>query len=101
MRVFCDLRELRLLRERAEDGHSDALFLRSAGSADAVDIILVLLRHVVVDHAVDIVDVDAARGNVGCNENRELSFFERAHGFFTLLLRNVAVDAVRLDAEAL
>ena len=100
MRIFCDLRELGLLGECAEDGDGNALFLGAAGSADAVDVIFVLLGHVVVDDAVDIVDVNAARGNVRRNEDGELAFFECAHRFFALLLRDIAVDAVGLDTEA-
>jgi hypothetical protein len=38
---------------------------RAAGAADAVDIILGMLRHVVVDDVADVGDVDAARGDVG------------------------------------
>ena len=64
-----------------------------------MDVIFVLLGHVVVDDAVDIVDVNAARGNVRRNEDGELAFLECAHCFFALLLCDIAVDAVGLQAE--
>ena len=51
MGILRDLRQLCLLRERAEDGHGDALLLGPAGPADAVDVIFVLLGHIIVDDA--------------------------------------------------
>ena len=53
-----------------------------------------------VDDAVDVVDVDAAGGNVRGDEDGELAVFEGAHGLFTLLLRDIAVDAVGVEAHA-
>ena len=100
MGILRDLRQLCLLRERAEDGHGDALLLGPAGPADAVDVIFVLLGHIIVDDAVDVVDVDAAGGNVRGDEDGELAVFEGAHGLFTLLLRDIAVDAVGVEAHA-
>ena len=65
-----------------------------------MDIILVLLRHVVVDDAVHIVDVNAARGDVRRDQDGELAVFKRAHGLLALLLRDIAVDAVGVKAHA-
>ena len=48
-RKFCDLVQLGLLRERAEQREGDALFPGAARAADAVDIVFVLLGDVIVD----------------------------------------------------
>ena len=37
---------------------------RSAGPADAMDVVLALAREVVVDHAVDGLDIEPARGDI-------------------------------------
>ncbi len=39
--------------------------LSAPGAADAVDVILRMMRHVEIDHVADLLDVDAARGNIG------------------------------------
>ena len=100
MGVFCNLRQLRLLRECTEDGHGDALFPSTARASDTVDIILVFLRHVVVDNAIHIINVNAARGDVRRNQDGQLALLEGAHGLLALLLRNIAVDAVSLKSHA-
>ncbi|MPM32027.1 hypothetical protein SDC9_78585 [bioreactor metagenome] len=66
---------------------------RTAGSADAVDIVFRLVRHIVVDHEIDVVHVDAARGYVGCNEHGGFTRAEFAHNAVALVLRKVAVEA--------
>ena len=58
-REFGDLVELGLLGERADQREGDALLAGAAGAADAVDVIFVLVRDIIVDDAVDVVDVDA------------------------------------------
>ena len=46
-----------------------AAFARAAGSADAVDVVLVGAGLVKVDDVADIRDVQAAGGNVGCYQD--------------------------------
>ena len=53
-----------------------AAALGAARAADAVDVILVFKRHVVVEHRIDVVDVDAAGGHVGRDKNRQLAAAE-------------------------
>ena len=43
------------------------------GAADAVDVALVVLRRIEVDHVGDVVEVEAARGDVGRDERRHLA----------------------------
>ena len=99
-RKFCDLVQLGRLRERAEQREGDALFPGAARAADAVDIVFVLLGDVIVDDAVDVVHVDAAGGNVRCDEDRELAMAEIGHGLFARGLLDVAMQAVGADARA-
>ena len=61
-----------------------------------VDEDLLDAANIVPGQKVDIVDVNAARGNVRRDEHGELAFFECAHRFFALLLCDIAVDAVGL-----
>ncbi len=44
---------------------------RAAGAADAVHVVVVALRRVEVDHVRDVVDVEAAGGDVRCDERRD------------------------------
>ena len=68
--------------------------LGTACPADAVDVVLVLLRHVVVEHGVHVVHVDAAAGHVGGHEHPELAVPELLHDGLALALGDVAVDAL-------
>jgi hypothetical protein len=86
-----------------------ALVLCAAGAADAVNIILRVLRHIVIDHVADAGDIDAARGDVGRDhdlvfaglETRQrilalpLSAVGMEHGHGVLCLLELMGDAVR------
>ena len=74
----------------------------AAGAADAVDIVLGVLRDVVVDDMAHSGDVDAARGDVGRNHDFVFSGFESAERFDALVLRAVGVqngDGMVVGAE--
>ena len=73
----------------------------AARPADAVDVVLVLLRHLVVEHGVHIVHVDAAAGHIRCHEHPELSVAEPLHDLLPLALGDVAVDALGVHAPHL
>ena len=63
---------VRLGRERDGDaGHAG-----TAGAADAVDVIVRLPGHVEVDDVADAFDVEAAGGDVGGDEDRDLAVLE-------------------------
>ena len=68
--------------------------MRAAGAADAVDVILGLLREVVVDDVRDAVDVDAARGDVGRDQHRALARLEAFEREQPLALSPVANAAL-------
>ena len=74
------------------DGHQReriAHFLRATCPADAMDVILGMLRHVVVDHVRDAFDVQSARGDVRCHHHFVLAGLESVERLDPLALRPV------------
>src|SRR5262245_7733406 len=69
-----------------------ALAPRAARAAGAMDVVLDREREVVVDDQIDVVDVDAARGDVGGDEEPRLAARERLQHEVPLLRALVAVD---------
>ena len=93
-----DILEVRTLRAVAE-GNRGALLTGTAGAADTVHIGFRNVRQVKVDNERQVVDVDAARGNVGRNQNRDLALLKVRERTLALILRLVAVDGLGLDAR--
>ena len=56
-----------------------------------MDVDLLVLGALVVDDVGDIVNVDATRGNIGCNQNIDLAITESAQSLLTRTLTEVAV----------
>ena len=79
----------------------DAGLAGPGGAARAVQVGLVVLGRVVVDDDVDVVDVDAAGGDVGGDEHRELARREVGERPLAGALAQVAVDGAGLHALAL
>ena len=75
-----------------------ALASGAAGAADAVQVGLGRVRHVVVDDVRQVLDVEAARGDVGGDEQIRLAFAEPRHDAVALPLLHAAVQ--RLGAVA-
>ena len=69
---FCSRRDLELLVPQHERD-DEAGLAGPGGAARAVQVGLVVLGRVVVDDDVDVVDVDAAGGDVGGDQHRELA----------------------------
>ena len=63
----------------------------AAGAADAMDVVVVALRRVEVDHVRDVVDVETAGGDVGRDERRDAAGLELRERALALVLREVAV----------
>ena len=76
----------------------DAGLAGPGGAARAVQVGLVVLRRVVVDDDVDVVDVDAAGGDVGGDEHRQLAVGEVGERLLAVALAQVAVDGGGADA---
>ena len=75
-----------------------------AGATDAMDVILGLVRQVKVHHMGQLVNVDAAGGDVGGHQDPELTALETRQGTGTRPLALVAVDRRRrhpLSREAI
>ena len=70
----------------------------AAGAADAVHVGLGVGRDVVVDDVADPLDVEAAGGDVGGDEDVELAGLELVDGALALRLGDVAVDRRRGEA---
>ena len=81
------------------DGH--ALPFGPAGTADPVDIVLIFIRNVAVEHDVHIIHVDAPGGHVSGNKDPKLTLAEQIHYLLPLLLGNVPMDALGVDAPHL
>src|SRR5699024_62836 len=79
------------------EGHRDTGAPRSAGAADAVDVGLLVLRALVVDHVGHIVDVDAAGGHIGGHQHVDGALPEAGQRLLTLDLVQVAVHGADLE----
>ena len=71
----------------------------AGGAPGAVDVRGCVLGRIEVHHCADIVDVDAASGDVGGDECLDLAVGEGLQGPVSLGLAAAAVDGSRLDAE--
>ena len=66
----------------------------AAGAADAMHVIFHVVRQIVIEHHLDVVDVDAARGDVGGDEKFQAGLAELVHHAVALRLVHVAVQTV-------
>jgi len=83
--------EVLLVRGRA-DHQRGALLARAARPADAVDVILGMARHIVVEDVADIGDVEPARGHVRGHEEPERAVAEAVERAGADRLVEVAMD---------
>ena len=65
-----------------------------------MDVVFGIVRHIVVDDHQDVVDVNAARHDVGGHEHIHLSGLEAVHHVVALLLAEVAVHRGAVDVQA-
>lgn len=75
-----------------------AVLARTRGATHAVCVLLWRLGDVVVEDVRDVVDVKATRGDVGRDENVNLTCVKSLQDFLTFRLSVTAVDGLRLDA---
>src|SRR5207302_7631642 len=83
---------------RRDERECLARHLRAAGPADTMDVAVWLRGHVEVNDMTERFDIDAARGDVGRHEDRIPAVLEPRERLRPLVLRPVAVDALRSDA---
>ena len=81
-----------------DDRQRDAALAGAARAADAVDIVLGVMRRVVIDHMADVGNVEPARGDVGADEQLDLIVAERVERGHAGALVEIAVQ--RADGEA-
>ena len=67
-------------------GKSVAGGFGAAGPADAVDIILRMMRHIVVYHVTDVRDIQSARRNIGRDERFKAAIAETLERLFAFAL---------------
>ena len=94
-----DAADVRLLLGQHERD-ADAAAAGAAGAADAVGVDVGLLGRVEVDHVRDVVDVEAARGDVGRDERPHLAGVEARERPLALRLALVAVNRDGVDVVA-
>ena len=75
-----------------------ALLAHAPGASDPVQIDRGILGERVIDHVRQVADVDAARGDVGCDHEAQLPALDLGHHPLALLLRQVAVEHLRIEA---
>ncbi len=74
---------------------------RTPRSADTVNIILNILRNVIIDDRFHIVDINAARRNIRCDQDIRAARPETVHRHITLMLRHIPVQSFRAEAVLL
>lgn len=80
-----------------DEGHGDAGLAGAAGAPGAVQVGLLVVGDRVVDHVRDVIDVDAAGGDVGRDQDVLLAGLERGHRALARLLAHVAVHRGRVE----
>lgn len=85
------LEETSVLGEDEVDGGS--LSSESTGTADSVDVVLLLHRELVVDNETDLLDVDTSSEQVSGDKNSDGTRSELLHDDLTLLLVHLSVHA--------
>src|SRR5258708_15134304 len=80
-----DVAQVRAVFAR-DERHGLTGFSRAAGAADAVDVVFRDVRHVVVHHVRQRLDVEAARGDVGSDQHLQLAVLEALQRLHALRL---------------
>ena len=88
----------RFLVERGDDGDRRAGPPRTPGAADAVDVIVGMMRDVEIEDVADGGNIEAAGGDVGGHQQRNLAFAELIQRLGAGRLIHVAMQGA--DAEA-
>jgi len=84
-----------LLASLVEEGDASSIPSSSGSSARSMDVRLSVLRRLELDDELNVGDVKTSGGNVCGDEDLDLVLFESLHGDFSLVLRDVAMHALR------
>ena len=72
----------------------------SSGSpSDSMDVVFRVMRHVIIDDERHIVDVNAPRNDIGCNQHRHFAIPEIKHDLVTLILLQIGMHCARVNME--
>ena len=85
---------------RSDEGHSYAGVACTTGTADAVNVAFRILRNIKVDNVGNVINVDTAGSNVGSNQHINSALAEFLHYAVTLVLAQVAMQALSHVATA-
>ena len=88
----------RFVIERGNDGDRGAGSSRSAGTADAVDVIVGMMRDIEIEHVAHGRNIQTAGGDVGSDQQRNFALAELIERGGSRRLIHIAVQ--RADAEA-
>ena len=80
----------------ANEGYGNAVAFGTGGASDAVNIVLWIVRHVVVYHHGNVIDVDASSHDVGSHEHVYLSRLELIQNLVAFSLLQVGVHLARV-----
>ena len=89
---------LHILKNLSHERQRLALETGAAGAADAVDIVVVGSRQVVIDDMRDADDVEPARGHVGGHQDLDVMLLEELERFLALGLALIPVNGLGLEA---
>ena len=81
----------------ADECYSHSVSVGTGRTTYTMNIILCIMRHIVVDHDADIIDVDATGHDVGSHKDIRLARLELEHHLVALLLGEVAMHLSAID----
>src|SRR5215472_13219659 len=83
------------------DGIGTAVAPRASRAADAMHVVLGMVRYVEIEHVGEPLDVEAAGGHVAADQQADLAVLEALQRLRTLRLRHVAVERSHVEAMLL
>src|SRR5580692_9349100 len=87
----------RFVVERRDDGQRGAAAARTAGAADAVNIVVGMMRDVEIEDVADGRNIEAAGGNVGGDQKRNVAFTKLVERPHTRVLINVTMQSADVE----
>jgi len=81
------------------EGERRSFLAGATGASDAMDVRVDVTGVVVVDHGLDVGDVEATSSNVRRHENPKLAGLEVAHDAIAVLLHHLAVEGAALTVH--
>src|SRR3974377_1543159 len=81
----------RLVVSRRDDGDGGTGKAGAAGAADAVDVVVGVVRNVEIEDVADRRNVEATRGDIGGDQERDFTLAERIEGGYARRLSHIAM----------